>query len=658
MKISLRIVLFLGLILAAAFLRLGWPGISEFKYDEATVMRSALALVEEGIWPTHGVTSSLGVPHPPLVAYLLALPAALSRNPALAVAFMGLLGVGSAVLLFWLISRFFDHRVALLGLLFYTFSPWAIYYSRKLWSQHVPLITLVFVTGLCLLVIERKPWAWALVLGGLGAMLGLHLGGIAFFAILILSLALYPGVLSTFRKQLSAAIPSFVGGMLLLLLLTAPYFFGYLLKGEGLSHLIGAIKGGPSDSSFSLLSIRYAAHIATGYQFHALAGEQYLDFYRWLSFPNLNTLVDGILLWLIIAAMIYCPIKAAVLLIRGYRQGSPDGAVPHAGSARYVLLSLWIWIPVLMWIASRGDVHPHHFILLYPAQFIALADGFNSIYEWLSKRLVSSNLRRLLHTGIAVTLFLVFLWQAVEYIGMLYFIRNGNLTDGFGTPAGVIWQAAREARSLADAEALPVVAYTSGVDPNYQHGAAEIDSVLGDQRLIFADRETMVVIPDSPYVDFIDHEGQSYEVIFHHAPGGGSGVGEARLSNGLEVVSIEPATRAVIQGEPFVVQASFRIIALEENGPDYSYTFNLFDSTGQRWAQRDGPFLLTCYWDPGDVVVLTIGIPVDIDAPSGAGYDLIIGFYSVAPTGDFQGVDILDEAGNPAGQYLVIPLAQ
>ncbi|RLC61350.1 MAG: hypothetical protein DRI80_08915, partial [Chloroflexota bacterium] len=71
-------LLIVGILLLAAGLRLTRLDLVEFKYDEATTARSALAIVREGRLPAMGMISSQGPRNPPLMSYVLALPFALS----------------------------------------------------------------------------------------------------------------------------------------------------------------------------------------------------------------------------------------------------------------------------------------------------------------------------------------------------------------------------------------------------------------------------------------------------------------------------------------------------------------------------------------------------------------------------------------------------
>ena len=91
------LVVLLAILALALLLRMGWPTLVEFKRDEATVARRALAIAYEGDRPAAGVGSSIGTANLPLTLYLTAIPLRLWQDPLAAVLFVGLLN-GLAVL--------------------------------------------------------------------------------------------------------------------------------------------------------------------------------------------------------------------------------------------------------------------------------------------------------------------------------------------------------------------------------------------------------------------------------------------------------------------------------------------------------------------------------------------------------------------------------
>jgi len=136
------------ILLLAAGLRLTRLGLAEFKYDEATTARSALAIAREGQFPALGMVSSLGPHNPPLMSYVLALPLAVSQDPRLATGWIAFLGVVAVGLTYWIGRAYFNWRVGALAALLFAASPWAVLHSRKIWAQNIPALTLVFVAAL------------------------------------------------------------------------------------------------------------------------------------------------------------------------------------------------------------------------------------------------------------------------------------------------------------------------------------------------------------------------------------------------------------------------------------------------------------------------------------------------------------------------------
>src|SRR5690606_37232666 len=130
-----ELALLAAILLLAGALRMGAPGITEFKRDEANLSRLALDLAQGSDFPLLGISSSVGIPNPPISAYLFALPYALDSTPLLATVFVGALNVLAVALTWLLMRRAFDARPALIAALLYAASPWAVLFSRKIWAQ-------------------------------------------------------------------------------------------------------------------------------------------------------------------------------------------------------------------------------------------------------------------------------------------------------------------------------------------------------------------------------------------------------------------------------------------------------------------------------------------------------------------------------------------
>jgi 4-amino-4-deoxy-L-arabinose transferase-like glycosyltransferase len=649
-------LLLIAILLLAVLLRIAWPGITEFKYDEATVARAALGLIHHGVWPTHGVTSSLGIPHPPLTAYLLAIPFALTRNPALAAAFMGVLGVLAVWLTYLLGKRYFDERVGLIAALLFTISPWAAFYSRKLWSQNIPAITLLFMLSLYALAVDRKPRALAGALITLGALTGLHLGGFAFVGVLILTLLLHPHI---FKPGDSPGTPPAwwkwaAIGLVGLILLSLPYTMQFVSGQTSLSDAFASAESSGGARSLSHLPIFYTADIATGQHFEALTGGKFRNPLGRFPLPDLDGPLNWTEVWLIITAMAYLAIKTLVLAFRRFK--TPANQQTTAAS-RHALLALWLAMTIVMWTLSRGELLPHHFIQTYPAQLLALSimlvDGIDALgRRWPPAKKIAT-------TVVAIWLIVLTAWHTTTYLGMLHFVATTPNGEGHASPVRDMWAAARQARQLAAPQDLPVVVHTFGDDPDQEGGAAEFDALLGDLNLYLVDGTNVEVLPPGEYVWLKTGENGTYKVELRSGedvPGPAGGLA-AHLVNGVNLQGIIPATQSPIKpGQPLELFLFWDVWGIPPVPDDYSFSVQLYTADGVRQGQVDDHFLRTTYWRPGDRIRTRVAIPVSPDAPPDGPYHIVVVMYVYLPGGETQNVDYLDAAGNPAGQIITIPL--
>ena len=169
-----------GVLALAALLRMGWPGINEFNFDQARVSLLALQMARQGEVPVLGIQSSSSIPNFPTTAWLFALPYRLSSDPLVATLFVGLLGTLAVAGVWWLARRAWGPWAALSAALLFAASPFAVLYSRAIWSQDLlpPLAVAWAIAGVAG-VSRQKSWAIALhiFLAGLGFQV--HYAGVA-----------------------------------------------------------------------------------------------------------------------------------------------------------------------------------------------------------------------------------------------------------------------------------------------------------------------------------------------------------------------------------------------------------------------------------------------------------------------------------------------
>ena len=130
-------ILLIIVLILAAVTRIGWPGLTEFKYDEAIILRHAMRLVREGVPPPVLTSSVANLPHPPLMAYIMALPLLIVRDPAFVVMFFGAMGVAAVWLTYRLGARYWNAHVGLIAAaMFAAFSC-----SNSTWNRRITIFS-------------------------------------------------------------------------------------------------------------------------------------------------------------------------------------------------------------------------------------------------------------------------------------------------------------------------------------------------------------------------------------------------------------------------------------------------------------------------------------------------------------------------------------
>ena len=672
--------LVIGILLLAAGLRLTRLDLVEFKYDEATTARSALAIVHEGQFPAMGMISSQGPRNPPLMSYVLALPFTLSQDLRLAAGWVALLGVVAVGLSYWIGRAYFDWRVGALASLLFAASPWAVFYSRKVWAQNLPALTLLFVSAILALVVRRRPWALTGALVMAGCLVSLHLGGLVFFFILAAVVLLF--------HRCVRPTPLLVG-LVLLALILSPYLLQDARQGwpnlRAFADLVGRFGGrGEGAPPLYLQAPRAAALIVGGYHLEDLAGARHADFVasildlRWLD------RVETTLLWAGLAWLIWQVGREAL---------AGRGRLSHQGAARLVLLC-WFGVPVALLLRHTEPVRLHTLILLYPVQHLIIALLLVDVMDW-GKRNVSrltthtsrftSHVSRFTPHACALLVVLLLVWQVYFQEALLTFVDTHDTPGGYGAPVKYPLAAAHRAEELltetGDAE---LIALLPGADPRYDGQAAVFDVLLRqDHRLV--DGRQALVLPAQPAVYLADPRAgpaltplaeiaievepalplrASGEGMYHFfcwqpaavTPAHPWGGEPARWASGATLVgydwSGEPQPGGTVHWTLYWRVEELPTASGEpgggSTGSDIHWFNHLMDGEGTRWGQMDGVGFPASGWRVGDTVVTWFDIPISPDAPP-APYFVRSGMYTYP---DVVNIPLVDAAGNPAGEFI------
>ncbi len=133
-----------AIVVLAALLRFGWPGLSSFAGDEARISIDALRLTRGGEFVYVAQPSSTGIPFLPASVWMFAPSYLLSPDPQVATWFVSLLSL-VCVPLAWGLGRRWSAQAGLIAALLLAASPYAVLYGRSIWQPNVlPLLGLAW----------------------------------------------------------------------------------------------------------------------------------------------------------------------------------------------------------------------------------------------------------------------------------------------------------------------------------------------------------------------------------------------------------------------------------------------------------------------------------------------------------------------------------
>lgn len=629
-----RLILILILSLAA-YLRLNHLEWTEFKLDEAHLSQLAYDMARHGQIPLTGIGSSVGVVNPPLAAWLLAVPYAVSPSPIVATGFIAALNVLAVLACYGLARKVFhSNSAALIATLLFAVSPWAIIHSRKVWAQDLlpPLVVLWAWFGYRAFV-EGKRWS----LLGHGLMLAAAIQ-LHYSAVYLIPVSAAWFVAFVKRVQWRATI---VTGLLVVTAF-APFLIADGLRGWPNVTRLTAMLAQPVTVDGEAL--HFAWITTTGEEIHSLAGPQEYENYR-----TEIVAADG-LLWLegalVVIGLLLALSDAARSAIR--RAWSPRGAIG-------LWLAAWLALPIAMQIGHRTPVYPHYFIILYPVQFLLIG--------WLIAR--APQWPRIILAG---ALLLTAAVQVQHTLVLQAFLASRPTPGGAGLPIGYTEALAREAvQALNERGAAEIIVNTRGVDPAVDEYPAIFSFLLSEvpHRCVDALGAARLYPKDTTIqIDFLPDQAMprptgGREPIGRVALRAGERAAEiyaappyasiefdasapplARWANGVGLMWL--TARDLAPGQTATLAEYVRVDSLPAPAA-YQWTNQLFDTPGKRWAQVDAAGYPAQYWRAGDIIGYEFKLDLPGDLPNGE-YVLRVGQYTLP---DVATVPVIDAAGLP-----------
>ncbi len=628
------------IVLAAALLRLGAPGITEFKRDEANLSQLALDMAHGRDLPLLGISSSVGVPNPPLNVYLFAFPYAVDSTPITATLFVGALNVLAVMLASGFARRYYGPVAGIITGILYATSPWAVLYSRKIWAQDLlpPFIMLTVFTGL-LGYGENKRWArlahWPLLL----ITVQLHYGAFTLIPLSGLMLLLW-------RKSIKWRELGI--GFLLAALTLVPVLIGAIQDDVlTVDTLHDGLDQTEHQRTISTTAFDYARLTIAGTDIHSLAGseqfENYLD-----SVPDVYWLFDLLPLGMLIAA--------GWILWRLQRMKTAQ-ATPDA-----VLLA-WLALPVIAFTWEWTEVAPHYMIPLMPAAFIVIGAGGEAI-----SALDLPVIARRVMLGITGGLVLLIAGlQILLFVKLIDFLDTHPTPGGFGTPLHYLLDARQaifdqqpaEVIVISDQELAPYdeipavwgVLLDSVPDIRFVDGTRTIfvpaaDPAENTLELVYWSPDLLTCTPTTcPGDEFARRPGESPLIV------------RPMSVPNIQFEAIEPvrfANEAYLTGYATDVPDGI-MLRWELRAPtpaDYLTFVHVLDADGAKLDQVDRPVWPGRYWRAGD----TLWLWYEVDLPPTA-VAIYTGMYLIEK-GAYRNTEVLDENGAYVGQGATITLMQ
>jgi 4-amino-4-deoxy-L-arabinose transferase-like glycosyltransferase len=620
-----------AILLLAGCLRLGWPGVTEFKQDEAHLYGLALDMAEFKALPLRGISSSIGVPNPPLNVYLFALPLFVWRSPIAATLFVGGLNTASVALAYGLARRYWGVTAALAAALLYAVAPWAVIYSRKIWAQDLlPVFVLGAMAAALLAMVEgRRRWLIAhLVL--LAVAVQVHFSAVALVPVSLI-------LLSVYRRNVDRRV--LLAGLGAALLTAAPILIYALSRANDWKGYLEAAASRPAVATPGALEL--ALMVVQGSEVRGLTGVE--------AFRAFDATIPAFLAWLAPLVGVLVAGGLAVALWRGWQaRGRGLSAPEQAG----VVAALWLVMPVLVFLPRLLPVYPHYFILLFPAPYFLAGMAVDALRR-RAPPLAAWALVAVIVTG-----------QVWLSLALLRFVATTNTPGAFGTPLRHMLQAVATARRAGQSEVLVV---GHGDDPGTDQDAAVFDVLLRGTPHRLIDGTTTAVLP-----------AEGAAVILWPAPGGypwpvealyaewAGGAWTARLplraGEGEALIAVggaQPAVPRPREASALLANGA-EVLGTGAGGPGWQLWWrapgpvegegahlfaHLLDASGARIAQVDAPTYDPAAWRAGDLVVSFFALPP-------GGVTVRAGMYaypSLAP------VPVLDAAGEPAGDFLLFP---
>jgi hypothetical protein len=663
---------FAVVLAAAAYTRLGFLNQVMFGDDEAAVSQLAVAFVEGKGFPLIGMHMSIGVNNLPTFVWLMAIPYAFTRDPALATGFVGFLGLMAVVGCYFVTRAYFGALAAVVASLLFAVHPWAVIYSRKIWEQDVlPFFAVLFVGALLAYLDQGKGWQLVIALLGLAFGIEMHVSAAALLAVFIVTIVLYH---DRYRwRHLLAGIAASAAT-------TAPY----LIWQAGHSWIDFSraqdYANGISHWDDNAARLAYTMVASTGY-----------------------VLSDHTAPFALVYQIEGCVFAIGMVFALASAVGLAPGVLPDQRRALGVLL-VWVLASVLLFTRHAGDLPRHYFVVVLPAEFIIIGlvvatayrfvVGFATAHRmtaWVRPISVGSaaTVGAFVLSTVVVQLYDFTAFYRLQWLGLTS--QRMIVDDIFnnGTPVGYTRALYREFVSLNSSHPNQPVYQQAPILEDLIAPSFLANAPLAVKRINSGGASALVLPPpgvtDALFAtEMVDGRAagllQSLDPASHLLtmtyPQSDVKVAFYRLSADarpgvLQRLELQPLPytlgngvhflgyhlpRSVKSGGSVELVTAWDVGEIPAGRPKYQFYAHLVDRTRRAWDKIDALDYNASQWSTGETVVSWHDLRVAADAPPGL-YQVLIGMYTLddtrpVPVFDAQGKSI--DGGLTLGPIKVI----
>lgn len=624
----LELLLLALILLATAVLRMGWPTITEFKADEARLLKLALEMAEGQAFPLRGISSSVGVPNFPMSVWLYALPLLAQKSIISATLFTGLLNTLAVALAYWFVRRYWGAEAALVTALMWAVSPWAIHHARKIWAQNLlPFFVVGWGFTAALTFVEKRPSFIVLHLLCLAVAAQAHLAGFTLLPATLLFMLLW-------RKRLDWHWVAVGIGAAALTFVPFALYLGQQARQTGVHTLLPASGGG---RGWDGQAFRYAWLLLTGREIHALTGPERFEHFL-ANVPNLTWVH---LIWggLMLAGL-------AFLLWQTWQLRRPANRTRDLN----LILLAWLATPILIFSLPLLPVELHYLLPLYPVPYMAAG-------------ILLAALARRWRAVLTVVLGGTAVAQTAVWLSLLFYVNTNATPGGFGAPLAYQLELVQQVEAMmAEHGAAEVLIAGVGERPLLDEFAAVYDVLLRDTPHRFVDVRQSALFPAHTAVVLLDAAAGPGAAVYTEAAEQTWAVPLRDGEEALYLLAVAGAPTPEHRLEPPTILTNWASFAgwdgpeqmgdgtavwrihwhAGEPATDDFHLFNhLLNEQGQRMGQADAAVFGAAQWQPGDYVVS----PFAAQWPEETAV-LRVGMYRYP---SLEPVLVFDEAGNVAG---------